>query len=179
MLVAHSQRGAEVGEAAGDGDPLLERPGRRDEDLRAPGEEGLHRLDPQPADLQVGLGLLVGKGLLLGIEVGLLHVVQHRLQVGLHGHGVLGRLGDHHEDALGVGPVERRDGDGPEGAHGASQAGPLPGGGERPGETRHRRGGADGVQHHVTRHGTPRKRKGGAWLRRSPEPRARARLSGR
>ena len=61
--------------------PLLTRAVGRDQDLRAAGKDRFYRLDPQSADLEVGLRLLVGQGLFLGVVVGGAALSQQGLQI--------------------------------------------------------------------------------------------------
>ena len=103
-----AHREAEAGQVGGDGDPLLERPGRGDQDVGPTAEEGLHGLDAEAPDLQVGLGLLVGEGFLLRVQAGGVVGVEEGLQVRLGGGRPLGRGGQRHEGPLGDGQVEGR-----------------------------------------------------------------------
>src|SRR5690606_32001282 len=173
--VPHAERAPERREIRRHGDALLEPPRRRDEDLGAAREERLHRLDAQPADLEMGRVLLVGERLLLREEVDGTVLAEQHPEVGLRGHPAPRIVADDHEHALRSSAVERGHDRLREGADDPADADALPGAGqpaaEVPDDGTRRYGGDDGIS---ARHRwwcepeRPRARAG-----RDPRPRAR------
>ena len=95
-LPSRSQSDPELCQTCRDRGPLLQRAqGRHQQPCPAP-QKGFHGFDPEPSDLQVWLARLVGEGLPLGKQEGLLSTEQG-LQVRLRIGGRLWRRCDDHQ----------------------------------------------------------------------------------
>ena len=98
-LVARAQGEMQVGEPGGKRGQLLERARRGDQKAATVAEDGLHRLDPAPLDLDLEVVALVGEGLALRIGH---HGVRAKegVQIRFGGGRLVHAGGEEHEDAL-------------------------------------------------------------------------------